>query len=130
MCDLVLGSQSHNALGWLKNHLIKEFNMKDLGEAKTIIGWEITRDHKAGTLKIHQNGYIRDLIDSEGMTPCHPTVLPMKVGSFFSMDQAGDHLQANPVAYQRLVGRLIYLACGTRPDIAFVVLEFRCHAQL
>lgn len=40
--DLLLGSKSGDALEWLKDQLIKEFNMKDLGEAKTIIGWEIT----------------------------------------------------------------------------------------
>lgn len=39
---MLLGSKSGDALEWLKDQLIKEFNMKDLGEAKTIIGWEIT----------------------------------------------------------------------------------------
>lgn len=37
---------------WLKDKLIKEFQMKDLSKAKTIIGWEITTDIEVGTLKI------------------------------------------------------------------------------
>ena len=36
--DLAFGSRSLKALEWLKNELIKEFHMKDLGKAKKIIG--------------------------------------------------------------------------------------------
>lgn len=32
--------------------------MKDLGETKTIIGWDIARDFKAGILKIDLKSYI------------------------------------------------------------------------
>ena len=101
--------------------------MKDLGEVKTIIGWEITRDLKAGTLRIDQKRYIRDLLEFERMTSCHPTVLPVKAGSTLLLDQAGDYQQANLNAYQRLIGKLMYLSCGTRPDIAFVVGQLSCY---
>lgn len=84
--DLVLRSRSHNALSWLKDQLMKEFSMKDLGEAKIIIGWEITQDFTARTLKIDQKGYIQDLLESERMTLCHPTILPVKAGSSFFLD--------------------------------------------
>ena len=40
--DLALASQSEDSLNWLKVKLSQEFNMKNLEEAKTIIGWEIT----------------------------------------------------------------------------------------
>lgn len=106
---------------------MQEFNMRDLGEAKTIIGWEITQDLQAGILKIDQKGYIQDFLKSKGMSSCHSTVLPMKAGSTFALDQVGDHLQANLVAYQRLIGKLMYLACRTQPDIAFVVGQLSWH---
>lgn len=32
---------------------MKEFNMKDLGEAKTIMGWEIIQDFTADFSKIN-----------------------------------------------------------------------------
>lgn len=101
--------------------------MKDLGEAKTIIGWKITRNLAAETLKIDQNGYIRDLLESEGMTSCHPPVLPVKAGSFFFMDQVEDYFQADLAAYQGLIGTLMYLSCGTYPNIAFVVGQLSGH---
>lgn len=42
--DLILGSRSQEVLEWLKDQLIKELSMKDLGEAKTIIRWEIIQE--------------------------------------------------------------------------------------
>lgn len=56
--NLLLVSKSYNALKWLKDELTKEFQIKDLGKAKMIIGCEIIRDLKAGTLKIDQKEYI------------------------------------------------------------------------
>ena len=125
--DFVFGSRSFKELEWLKDQLIKEFNMKDLGEVKTVIGWEITRDLAIGTLKIDQKGYIQDLLESEGMTFCHPTVLPVKAGSTLFLDQADDYQQAELIAYQRLIRKLMYLSCGTRSNIAFVVGQLSCH---
>ena len=89
--DLALESRSIKALEWLKDQLMNEFNMKDLGEAKKIIGWEITRDLKAGTLKIDQKRYIQDLLESEEMNSYHPNVPPVKAGSTLFLDQVGDY---------------------------------------
>ena len=125
--DLVLGSRSLKALEWLKDQLLKEFNMKDLGEVKTIIEWKIKRDLATSTLKIDQKGYIQDLLESEGMISCHPTVFPVKAGSTFFLDHAGNYQQADLITYQRLIGKLMYLSCGTRPNIAFVVGQLSWH---
>ena len=125
--DFVLGSRSLKVLEWLKDQLMKEFNIKNLGEVKTIIGWEIIRDLIAGILKIDQKGYIQDLLKAKGITSCHPTILPVKAGSTLLLDQAGDHQQANLIAYQRLIGKIMYLSCGTRPNIAFVVGQLSRH---
>ena len=47
---------------------MKEFSMKDLDKAKTIIRWEITQELSLDTLKIDQKGYIQDLFESKEMT--------------------------------------------------------------
>ena len=82
--DLALGLRSLESLEWLKNELMREFNMKDVGEAKKIIGWEITREK--GILKIDQKRYIRDLLEFEGMTSCYTIVLLVKAGSTLILD--------------------------------------------
>ncbi len=75
--DLMLASNQHDAMKWVKEQLFDEFTIKDLGEAKVIIEWEITKDLEAKILKIDQKVYIRDLLESEGMSSCHPTILPI-----------------------------------------------------
>lgn len=45
----------------------------------------------------------------------------MKAGSFIEMDESDDYEQVDLGVYQRLIGKLMYLTCGTRPDIAFAV---------
>ena len=123
--DQALGSRSLKALEWLKNELIKEFNMKDPREAKKIIGWKITREKSI--LKIDQKGYIRNLLEFEGMISCHSIVLPVKAGSTLVLNQVEDHPQLDLIVYQQLVSKLIYLSYGTRLDIAFVVEQLSRH---
>ena len=95
--------------------------MKDLGKAKTIIGWEIIKDIEAGTLKSDQKRYIRDLLEAKEITSYHSTIPHIKAGSFISMDQAGNENSDDLAEYKRLIRKLINLACDTRPDILFVV---------
>ena len=87
--DLALSSRSIKVLEWLKNELIREFNMKDLGETKKIIEWEIIQEKCI--LKIDQKRYIWDFLESKGMTSCHATVLPIKASSTLVLDQVKDN---------------------------------------
>ena len=61
------------------------------------------------------------------MNLCHPTVFPMKAGLSLILDQVEDHLLTDIVVYQQSVGKLRYLACGTKSDIAFVVRQLNRH---
>ena len=79
---------------------MKKFNMKDLNEAKTIVGLEITRDFSAGTLKINQKRYVQDLLEFKRMTSYHPTVFQVKSGSSLFLDQTKDHQQVDLTLYQ------------------------------
>lgn len=78
--------KSQDGLNWSENQLSQKFNMKNLGEAKAIIKWEITQGIQAKTLKIDQKKYIQDLLESEDMSSYHPIVFPIKAGSSFIFD--------------------------------------------
>lgn len=95
--------------------------MKDLSEVKTFIGWEITRDIWEKILKMDQKRYIRELLESESMSLCYPIALTMKTDLSLIFDKARNHLSIDIIAYQYLIRKLIYLACGRRPDITFVI---------
>ena len=88
------------------------------------------RDHIRPSSKNAQNwskSYICNLLEAKRMSSCHLTVFPMKVSSAPSLNQVWDYIQADLTIYQRLIRKLMYLACGTRPDIAFIVGQLSCH---
>ena len=72
-------------------------------------------------MKIDQSAFIRDLVEEEGMRDCHPVSTPMKAGNYIEMQGEDDYEEVDLKIYQRLIGKLMYLSCGTRPDIAFVI---------
>lgn len=125
--DFLLASNTMNALNALKEALSKEYDVKDLGEVKTIIGWQITRNPATQTMKIDQSAFIRDLVTEENFSDCNADVVPMKSGSAIDMTDVDDYEEQDLHTYQRLIGKLMYLACGTRPDIAFAVGQLSKH---
>ena len=50
----------------LKAQLNKEFEMKDLGEVKKILGMEIIRDRKIGRLCLTQRTYLKKVLQHFG----------------------------------------------------------------
>lgn len=125
--DFLLASNTMNAIQTLKDALGKEYEMKDLGKVNTIIGWQITRDTAMRTMKIGQSAFIRDLVIEEGLEECNANVIPMKACSAIEMLDPDDYDKTNLHEYQRLIGKLMYLSCRTRPDIAFAVGQLSRH---
>ena len=125
--DFLLASNSSKALAWLKDSIAKKYNMKDLGKVKTIIGWQVTRDIDTKTLRIDQSAFICDFLESENMTNYNSINIPMKARCFIDIQKPGDYEEAKIKPYQRLIGKLMYLLYGTKPDISFVVGQLSKH---
>ena len=60
--DILLTSKNIDKIIKLKRNLSTEFDMKDLGRAKTILGMNIARDNIKEKLKIHQKLYLEKLL--------------------------------------------------------------------
>lgn len=119
--DFLLASNNADTLEIVKRELGKEYNVKDLGEVKTIIGWQITRNPSTQTLKIDQSSFICDLVIEKNLTNCNSNVIPMKAGFAIEMIEHNNYEDTEIKPYQHLIGKLMYLACGIKPDIAFIV---------
>jgi hypothetical protein len=87
-----------------------------LGGLKYFLGIEVTRDKEG--IYLSQRKYILDLLCETGMLDCKPVDTPMIPN--LKLEAYTDHTPTNVDRYQRLVGKLIYLA-HTRPDIAYAV---------
>lgn len=123
----LLVSNIMNTLNVLKQFLAGEYDTKDLGEVKMIIRWQIERDTTANTMKVQQSAFVRDLVIDKGLTECNANVIQMKAGSSIEMTDPEDYEKINLYTYQKLIGKLMYLFYGTKPDIAFAVGQFSRH---
>ncbi len=105
-----------------KKELAEEFDMKDLGEVCWLLGVEVTRVRNQ--FQLSQQKYVNDVLERFGMSDCRPLATPMTPGEHLTQDGAGtgDVLdEEGSRVYRSAVGSLMYLAVGTRPDIAAAV---------
>ena len=105
----------------LKKNLAIEYKIKHLGEVKTIIRWQITRNLSTKTIKVSQLVYIRDLLKEENLTNYNVLTILIKAGSFIKINKSDNYNKANLGDYHWLIGKFIYLAYRIRPNIVFVV---------
>ena len=59
---MLIASKSRSAIEKLKKDLSSEFEMKDLGETKKVLGMEIERDRKGGKVSLTQKGYLKKIL--------------------------------------------------------------------
>ena len=83
---------------------------------KYFLGMEFARSKEG--IFVNQHKYVLDLLKETGMTGCKAANTPIEPNVKLKIAAANEVM--DKARYQRLVGRLIYLA-HTRPDIAFAV---------
>ena len=97
----------------LQSYLSSEFKMKDLGHLKYFLGIEVSRSDKG---IFSQRKYALDLLQETGMSTCQPADTPVEEGLKLCVET--NQVPIDKGRYQRLVGRLMYLA-HTRLDLAY-----------
>jgi len=64
--------KENSEIAKLKAQLSKEFEMKDLGAAKKILGMEVVRDRKSSKLYLSPRGYIEKVLRRFNMHNAKP----------------------------------------------------------
>ncbi|KAL4559971.1 hypothetical protein LXL04_032119 [Taraxacum kok-saghyz] len=109
----------------LKDQLKADFEMKDLGAAKKILGMEIVRDRKSRVLHLSQKCYIEKILRRFNMHEAKPVNTPFaahfKLSSALSPTTETDMEYMARVPYSSAVGSLMYAMICTRPDLAYAV---------
>ncbi|KAG8492061.1 hypothetical protein CXB51_015688 [Gossypium anomalum] len=75
--DMLIAAKDKGEIRKVKAQLSKEFEMKDLGPAKKILGMEILRDRKAIKLYLSQKGYIEKVLCRFNMQSAKPVSTPL-----------------------------------------------------
>ena len=98
----------------LKQRLATEFEIKELGKLKYFFGIEVA--YSTQGIFISQQNYVTDLLAKIGKIGCKPVSIPKDPNH--KLGEAKEGPMVDKRMYQRLVGRLIYLA-HTRLGIAY-----------
>ncbi|KAG8473168.1 hypothetical protein CXB51_035114 [Gossypium anomalum] len=109
--DMLIAAKDKGEIRKVKAQLSKEFEMKDLGPAKKILGIEILRDRKASKLYLSQKGYIEKVLCRFNMQSAKPISTPLathfRLSSALSL-QSNDEIEyMSHVPYSSAVGSLI-----------------------
>ena len=120
--DLLLLGINTPVLQEVKRKLMNRFTMTDMGDVSLVLGMQISRDRKAGTLAISQEHYTKSILARFSMTGCNP-VHTTGAGAGLSIDQP-DELLLDPTGtelYQSITGSLMFLSQCTCYDITYSV---------
>lgn len=123
--DMLVACKDKKQIQALKDQLNSRFEMKDLGEARKILGIDIIRDRAHGTLKLSQADYMKKVLRAYNMESAKFVNTP--IGSHFKLKAATEEdLKAgeacdDSIPYCNAVGSLMYGMIGTRPDLAYAV---------
>ena len=113
--DILIAASNRDILAQFKEMMKGEFKMKDFGEISYFLS--ITFDQRPNEISMDQTRFITNLLEKFSMSACKPRSTPceQKPGDFDNKEEV------NPDRYREIIGSLLYLALGTRPDIAWVV---------
>nr|GEU56009.1 hypothetical protein [Tanacetum cinerariifolium] len=126
--DMLIACKSKAEIGSTKPLLKREFDMKDLEEAKKILGMEIVRDRSRKILRVSQSGYISKILNNFRIDNGKSVQMPL--GGHFKLSLKDcpirdcDVERMSKVPYANAVGSLMYLMVCTRPDIAYAVYHW------
>nr|GEX04662.1 zinc finger, CCHC-type [Tanacetum cinerariifolium] len=121
--DMLIACKSKAEIESTKSLLKKEFDMKELGEAKKILGMEIVRDRIRKILMVSQFGYVSKILNNFRINNGKSVKMPL--GGHFKLSLKDcpvkdcDVEKMSKVPYANAVGSLMYLMVCTRPDIAY-----------
>lgn len=117
--DILVASQKRECIETFKRDLNKEFELKDYGLASYFLGIDFVK--KDDIICLSQQKYIKNLLVKFGLDTAKETIsTPMEVG--LKLNEPSDVL-GEKYPFRELIGSLIYLSSGTRPDITHAVVK-------
>ncbi|CAI7852110.1 unnamed protein product [Closterium sp. NIES-54] len=124
--DLVLTTADTEALTLVKSKLQKRHNCTDLGELRSYLGLQITRDRARRTITLTQSHMVHQVLQRFVFRYSSPQSTPLPTGHSLSAPPSDESVEPSG-PYQELVGCLMYLMTCTRPDLAYPLSILACY---
>ena len=108
---------------WIEADLKSKFEVNTIGNPSMILG--IKLNQKENQIPLSQTHYIDSLLNKFGLENANPVTTPLdpNVNLDDNEMEEDSNIQDNQAShsYATLIGSLMYLALGTRPDIAYAI---------
>ncbi|CAI5929339.1 unnamed protein product [Closterium sp. NIES-65] len=116
--DLVFATADTAGLAYVKSELLKRHTCTDLGELRSYLGLQITRDRARRTITLTQSHMVQQVLQRFGFTYSSPQATPPPTRHSLSALPSDESVESSG-PYAELVGCLMYLMTCTRPDLAY-----------
>ena len=115
--DIIQIADSESEIAAFQAALDKHFKLKHMGKLHFILGVEVLHGTD-GSMLLRQTAYIRDLVLRFGVSGAKCPLLPAEPNEFLSADDGAPLSPMDTSVFQSLIGSLLYVSVGTRPDIS------------
>ncbi|CAI7806890.1 unnamed protein product, partial [Closterium sp. NIES-54] len=115
--DLVFATANTEALTLMKSEPKKRHTCTDLGELRSYLGLQITRDRARRTITLTQSHMVHQVLQRFGFQFSSPQPTPLSTSHSLSAPPSDESVEPSG-SYPELVGCLMYLMTCTRPDLA------------
>ncbi|CAI7744186.1 unnamed protein product [Closterium sp. NIES-54] len=116
--DLVFATADTEALTLVKSELQKRHTCTDLGELRSYLGLQITRDRARRTITLTRSHMVHQVLQRFGFQFSSPQLTPLSTSHSLSAPPSDESVEPSGL-YPELVGCLMYLMTCTRPDVAY-----------
>ncbi|CAI7826008.1 unnamed protein product [Closterium sp. NIES-54] len=116
--DLLFATADTETLTLVKSELQKRHTCTDLGELRSYLGLQITRNRARRTITLTQSHMVHQVLQRFGFQFSSPQPTPLSTSHSLSAPPSDESVEPSG-PYPELVGCLMYLMTCTRPDLAY-----------
>ena len=122
---MLIARSNQVEIGKLKRSLHNKFAMKELGQARHILGMRIERNRTTKILFLSQSDYIHKVLKRFNMDNAKPVSTPLlmiiRLSDRDCPSTEEERKLNRKIPYSSAVGSIMYAIVATRPDLAYVV---------
>ncbi|CAI7891369.1 unnamed protein product [Closterium sp. NIES-54] len=124
--ELVFATADSAGLAHVKSELQKRRTCTDLGELRSYLGLQVTRDRARRTITLTQSHMAQQVLQRFDFTYSSPQATPLSTRHSLSALPSDESVEPSG-PYSELVGCLMYLMTCTRPDLAYPLSILACY---
>jgi hypothetical protein len=117
--DGLVAGPSLEAINDVISRLGEKFKVTS-SAANCYVGIEVERNRARREIRLHQTAYCKKVIERFGLLDAKPASVPADPNTDLSIVDV-ESTPLTDIPYRELVGSLMFLMVGTRPDLAYIV---------